>query len=243
MLHLWTLRGPLTRHRANAPRLQCIAVYRCDTQRAKSVGRASEIDLKKTQLQSPVSKALFPKLSFQSSNLNAKLPSKFISLLLTVLAWGAWPAAADEYTDVSQLMRSGKTSEALAKIEQQLLTRPRDPQMRFFKGLIQRDTGKQAEAIVTFTALTEEYPELPEPYNNLAVLYAAQNQFERARAALEMALKNNPRYAVAYENLGDVYARLAAEAYDKALQIDAASGVSVMPKLKVVRELFSLTSK
>lgn len=152
-------------------------------------------------------------------------------------------AVADEYSDVSQLMRSGKTTEAIAKIEQQLITRPRDPQMRFFKGLIQRDTGKQTEAIVTFTELTQEYPELPEPYNNLAVLYASQNQFERARAALEMALKNNPRYAVAYENLGDVYARLAAEAYDKALQIDAASSASVLPKLKIVRELFSLTSK
>ncbi len=152
-------------------------------------------------------------------------------------------AVADEYSDVSQLMRSGKTTEAIAKIEQQLITRPRDPQMRFFKGLIQRDTGKQTEAIVTFTELTQEYPELPEPYNNLAVLYASQNQFERARATLEMALKNNPRYAVAYENLGDVYARLAAEAYDKALQIDAASSASVLPKLKIVRELFSLTSK
>jgi tetratricopeptide (TPR) repeat protein len=174
--------------------------------------------------------------------LNANLPFKLIRWALITLALGAWPATADEYTDVSQLMRSGKTSEALAKIELQLVTRPRDPQMRFFKGLIQRDTGKQIEAISTFTALTEEYPELPEPYNNLAVLYAAQNQFDRARVALEMALKNNPRYAVAYENLGDVHARLAAEAYDKALQIDAASS-SVLPKLKIVRELFSLTSK
>lgn len=175
--------------------------------------------------------------------MNANLIYRLAHLLLIALAWGVLPASADEYTDVSQLMRSGKTTEALAKIEQQLVTRPRDPQMRFFKGLIQRDTGKQTEAIATFTALTEEYPELPEPYNNLAVLYAAQNQFERARAALEMALKNNPRYAVAYENLGDVYARLAAEAYDKALQIDATSSASIMPKLKVVRELFSLTSK
>ena len=179
----------------------------------------------------------------QIPQLNANLPSRFVRLLLIVVVLGAVSAAADEYTDVRQLMRSGKTTEALVKIEQQLVTRPRDPQMRFFKGLIQRDTGKQAEAIATFTALTEEYPELPEPYNNLAVLYAAQNQFDRARAALEMALKNNPRYAVAYENLGDVYARLAAEAYDKALQIDATSSASVLPKLKVVRELFSLTSK
>lgn len=183
------------------------------------------------------------KLPFKSPNLTPNLLSRRVGLLLVAMAWVVLPALADEYADVSQLMRSGKTVEAMAKIEQQLATRPRDPQMRFFKGLIQRDTGKQGEAIATFTALTEEYPELPEPYNNLAVLYAAQNQFERARAALEMALKNNPRYAVAYENLGDVYARLAAQAYDKALLIDASSGATVLPKLKVVRELFSLTSK
>lgn len=175
--------------------------------------------------------------------MNANFFSRRVRVLLVAVALAAVSAVADEYSDVSQLMRSGKTTEAIAKIEQQLITRPRDPQMRFFKGLIQRDTGKQTEAIATFTELTQEYPELPEPYNNLAVLYASQNQFERARAALEMALKNNPRYAVAYENLGDVYARLAAEAYDKALQIDAASSASVLPKLKIVRELFSLTSK
>jgi tetratricopeptide (TPR) repeat protein len=179
----------------------------------------------------------------QSPILNANLPCRLVRLLLIALTLSMLSVSADEYTDVSQLMRSGKNTEALAKIEQHLVTRPRDPQMRFFKGLIQRDTGNPNEAIATFIALTEEYPELPEPYNNLAVLYAAQNQFERARAALEMALKNNPRYAVAYENLGDVYARLAAEAYDKALQIDATASASVLPKLKVVRELFSLTTK
>ena len=175
--------------------------------------------------------------------LNANLIYRIACVLLVALAGIAVPASADEYTDVSQLMRSGQTTQALAKIEQQLITRPRDPQMRFFKGLIQRDTGKQTEAIATFTALTQEYPELPEPYNNLAVLYAAQNQFERALAALEMALKNNPQYAVAHENMGDVYARLAAQAYEKARQIDPGSNASVQPKLKIVKELFSLTSK
>ena len=146
-------------------------------------------------------------------------------------------AVADEYSEVSQLMRSGKPAEALKKIDLHLATKPRDPQMRFFKGLIQRDAGQTGEAIATFTGLTEEYPELPEPYNNLAVLFAAQNQLEKARAALEMAIKTNPSYAVAYENLGDVQARLASQSYDKALQLDPASA-SVPPKLALVRELF-----
>jgi tetratricopeptide (TPR) repeat protein len=149
-------------------------------------------------------------------------------------------AHADEYTDVSQLMRAGKLPDALNKADQYLTTKPKDPQMRFLKGVIQRDTGKASDAIATFTRLTEDYPELPEPYNNLAVLYAGQSQFDKARAALEMAIRTNPSYATAHENLGDVYAKLASQAYNKALQLDA-TNPAVAPKLALIRELFSPT--
>jgi tetratricopeptide (TPR) repeat protein len=110
--------------------------------------------------------------------------------------------------------------------------------MRFLKGVIQRDSGKATDAIATFTRLTEDFPELPEPYNNLAVLYAGQSQFDKARTALEMAIRTNPSYATAHENLGDVYAKLASQAYNKALQLDA-SNSGVPPKLALIRELFS----
>ena len=146
-------------------------------------------------------------------------------------------AQADDYGDVSQLLRAGKLSEAQSKVDVYLVSKPGDPQMRFLKGVIQRNSGKQAEAIATFTKLTEDYPELPEPYNNLAVLYAGQNQFDKARTALEMAIRTNPSYATAHENLGDVYARLASQAYNKALQLDGANA-AVPPKLALIRELF-----
>ena len=149
-------------------------------------------------------------------------------------------AHADDYADVSQLMRAGKLPEALSKADQYLAVKPKDPQMRFLKGVIQRDTGKASDAISTFTRLTEDYPELPEPYNNLAVLYAGQSQFDKARAALEMAIRTNPSYATAHENLGDVYAKLASQAYNKALQLDA-TNPAVAPKLALIRELFSPT--
>jgi tetratricopeptide (TPR) repeat protein len=149
-------------------------------------------------------------------------------------------AHADEYTDVSQLVRSGKLSEALTKVEQHLANKPRDPQMRFLKGVIQRDSGKTNDAITTFSRLTEDYPELPEPYNNLAVLYAGQSQFDKARTALEMAIRTNPSYATAHENLGDVYAKLASQAYAKALQLDTGNQ-GVQPKLTLIRELINPT--
>jgi tetratricopeptide (TPR) repeat protein len=147
-------------------------------------------------------------------------------------------AHADEYSDVNQLVRSGKLAEALTKADQHLTTKPRDPQMRFLKGVIQTESGKPNDAISTFLRLTEDYPELPEPYNNLAVLYASQNQYDKARAALEMAIRTNPSYAVAYENLGDVYAKLASQAYSKALQLDS-KNTGVQPKLGLIRNLFS----
>ncbi len=147
----------------------------------------------------------------------------------------AGTAHADEYSDVSQLIRAGNMAGAMARADQLLATRPRDPQMRFLKGTIQQATGKQAEALASFTSLTEDYPELPEPYNNLAVLLAAQNQFDKARAALEMAIRTNPSYAVAHENLGDVYAKLASLAYIRSLELGAASA-GVTPKLALIRE-------
>jgi ketosteroid isomerase-like protein len=168
-------------------------------------------------------------------------PSLPHSLGLAVLAaalLSAMPARADEYGDVNQLLRSGKTTEALNKADQYLAGKPKDPQMRFLKGVILTETGRTNEAITTFTRLTEDYPELPEPYNNLAVLYAGQAQFDKARAALEMAIRTNPSYATAHENLGDVYAKLASQAYSRALQLDA-SNTAVQPKLALIRDLFS----
>ena len=147
-------------------------------------------------------------------------------------------AYADEYADVSQLVRAGKLADALVKADQYLVGKPRDPQMRFLKGVIQRDSGKTTEAITTFTRLTEDFPELPEPYNNLAVLYAGQSQFDKARTALEMAIRTNPSYSTAHENLGDVYAKLASQAYSKALQLDN-ENQAVPPKLALIRELFT----
>ncbi|MDB5898134.1 MAG: hypothetical protein JWP41_1736, partial [Ramlibacter sp.] len=158
--------------------------------------------------------------------------------VLTAALFAAGAVRADEYGDVNQLLRSGKHAEALNKADQYLAGKPKDPQMRFLKGVVQTEAGRPNEAIATFQKLTEDYPELPEPYNNLAVLYAGQAQFDKARAALEMAIRTNPSYATAHENLGDVYAKLASQAYSRALQLDAGN-TAVQPKLALIRELFA----
>ena len=167
---------------------------------------------------------------------------KIAWLMCVAIALAAGQAYADDYADVNVLIRAGKLAEALAKADQYITTKPRDPQMRFIKGVIQTESGRPADAISTFTQITQDYPELPEPYNNLAVLYAGQSQFDKARAALEMAIRTNPSYATAHENLGDVYAKLASQAYSKALQLDG-SNTGVQPKLALIRTLFAPDAK
>lgn len=145
-------------------------------------------------------------------------------------------AHADEYAEVSRLLDTRLYKEALAKADRYLSNHPGDPQMRFLRGVALSDGGRAAEAIVAFSDITADLPELPEPYNNLAVLYASQNQLDKARAALELAVKANPSYATALENLGDIYARLASQAYDKAIKIDVGNA-GLQPKLSVVRQM------
>jgi Flp pilus assembly protein TadD len=170
------------------------------------------------------------------------LRRSFQLLALAAALWIPLAALADDYADVSRLTRSGQFAEALAKADQYLATRPRDPQMRFLKGVLQSEAGRKSEAIETFTVLTQEYPELPEPYNNLAVIYAGQGEFDKARVALESAIRTNPTYATAYENLGDIYAQLASHAYARAQQLDAGNA-SVRPKLALIRQLLTPVAK
>ena len=77
---------------------------------------------------------------------------------------------------------------------------------------------------------------MPEPYNNLAVLYAQKGDYNGARIALETAVTASPDFAVAHENLGDIYARLAAANYDRAAALDKGNK-SAPAKLVLVRQL------
>src|SRR5882672_10223711 len=123
---------------------------------------------------------------------------------LLVLAVGllfAIPAHADDLQDAAKLLKSGQHQQALERVNKILAAKPRDPQARFLKGLIFTEQGNSREAIDIFSKLTQDYPELPEPYNNLAVIYASQGQYEKARAALEQSIRTHPSYATAYENL------------------------------------------
>jgi len=163
-------------------------------------------------------------------------------MLYCALALVAWaPAHADDYADVSKLAKAGKVVEALNKTNEYLSKHPADPQMRFMKGVLLTEQNKSDEAIAVFTKLTEDYKDLPEPYNNLAVLYAANGQYDKARAALEKAIRTNPSYQTAYENLGDIYGKMASQAYDKALALGSSTAAPAKSKLTMLRTFSTST--
>ena len=164
------------------------------------------------------------------------LPALLIGALIGLGSANISLAADVAITDIQKMVRQGQNAQALEKVDAYIATRPKDAQGRFLRGIILTELNRNNEAIAVFTKLTEDFPELPEPYNNLAVLYAQQKQYDKARTALEMAIRTHPSYAVAHENLGDVYAKLASQAYDKALQLDS-SNAHAQSKLSLIREM------
>lgn len=161
----------------------------------------------------------------------------------TALFWGALllcfnlTANADEIQDINKLFKQNQHAQALKRIDVYLTNKPKDAQARFLKGLILTTQRKTNDAISIFSSLTEDYPELPEPYNNLAVLYAGLGQYDKAKVALEMAIHNHPNYATAQENLGDIYAKMASQAYERALQLDR-NNTTTQTKLALINDLF-----
>lgn len=173
------------------------------------------------------------------SRLLSRLPLRLLAACSLVVALSFGQAAivrADGLPEVNRLMKQKQYPQALEQVDKYLAGKPKDAQGRFLKGLILTELNRPNDAAAVFQKLTEDYPELPEPYNNLAVIYAQQKQYEKAKQALEMAIRTHPSYATAHENLGDIYARMASQAYDKALQIDS-SNTSAQTKLSMIRDL------
>ena len=157
------------------------------------------------------------------------------SLALLLLTLCPLASIADDLSDAQALLKRGEPTRALQKLETHIAAKPQDAQARFLQGVVLTELTRTEEAKAVFRQLTVEFPEFPEPYNNLAVLYAASGNFDVARQALESAVRANPKYGTAHENLGDIYAQLARSAYDKAAELE--STAALQRKLRLAREL------
>ena len=138
---------------------------------------------------------------------------------------------------IQELVHTGRYSQALERIDELLKQVPDMVQGRFLKGVALAERGQTNQAITEFRLLTTQYPFLPEPYNNLAVLYARQQQYDQARESLLKALETHASYATAYQNLSNIYAMMAGDAYDKALGLNAEK--KQPPDLQLLGDLHS----
>jgi len=169
----------------------------------------------------------------------SRFPFHALRLLILTGAFIASITSAQSVAEVTQLLQQGQHQQALQGADKLIADFPDNPRPQFLKGVILSEMGRAKEAIPVFTKLTQDYPELAEPYNNLAVIYAQQRQYDKAKFALEMAIRANPGYATAHENLGDLHVRLAAIAYDKAMQLDAGNATA-QKKFTLARDLLTL---
>lgn len=156
-------------------------------------------------------------------------------LVVLFVAASFGSARADDLAEVMRLQSSGQSAAAVEFAQRHMAQQPRDATMRFQLGVMLADSGRKAEAIEAFTQLSQDHPDLPEPYNNLAAVHASMGDYVQARAALERALRSRPDYAAAHENLGDVYLALARRAYARAAELEPAN-TTLAPKLALLRQ-------
>jgi len=161
--------------------------------------------------------------------------------ILMVLIIMSSPVPAADLARVKTLLGEGRLQQALVVTNEVLAEDEKSVEGRFIKGLILTKMNRLDDARDVFLDITRDHPELPEPYNNLAVIYAAKGEYEKARAALQNAINTHPTYATAHENLGDIFAKMASQAYNQALELDN-SNETAREKLSLVNELFSAPS-
>ena len=167
------------------------------------------------------------------------MPTRFPwrALVLAALCLAPPAARADEAQEIEKLYRAGELQQALQRADAAIAAQPRAAQIRFLKGVVLTDLKRNAEAMQVFVSLTQDYPELADPYNNLAVLYAADGQLDSARVSLQTALRNDPSHLAARQNLGDVYLALALQAWAAASTASKEDDPQLRRKLRLAREI------
>jgi Tfp pilus assembly protein PilF len=144
------------------------------------------------------------------------------------------------HEEVQKSLAQRDWTKAMWLIEEHLQNQPRDPQMRFWRARLLEQQKRTDEAFDVYVQLAQDYPELPEVQNNLGVLLAARGKMDEAKQAFEHALRNNPNYATAHENLGDVLLHLAKRSFDKAQALSTSSR-SLQAKLQALQPALQLT--
>ncbi|MBY4898761.1 tetratricopeptide repeat protein [Cupriavidus sp. AU9028] len=155
---------------------------------------------------------------------------------------GYHPSAQPGMAEAEQAAVQRRYDEAIQRYDKVIAENPRNVQARFQRAWALAQAGRDDDAVRAFTELAQDYPELPETHNNLALLYARQGDLKRAEAELLLAVQARPGFAIGFSNLGDVYRRLAEQSYAQALKLNPGDA-RASRGLAAVRDTASATAK
>jgi len=141
--------------------------------------------------------------------------------------------------DVQRLLQEDAYDRALVVLNKQLSNSPRNAEVLFLKGVTLAKMARFNDAELVFSGLIEKHPELPEPYNNLAVIYAERGNFQEAEKVLGKAISKHRNYTALHDNLNKLYSKIATKVYDNVLMLVSKSYESQI-KLALIDELLSV---
>ena len=150
------------------------------------------------------------------------LPLVYLSVLLALLAVAGWAV-------IRQVLKTRKVETTLSRLEKKLKKERGTVQEYYELGSIYSDKKLFAQAIIVLQkalkGLDAEEENLSPVHNALCFAYFCQEQYDIAIREYKEALKANPEYVTALNNLGHVYERkkLTAQAlqvYEDALKYE-----------------------
>ena len=137
--------------------------------------------------------------------------------LILCLAFGIAGRAAGSYSELQRLIEQERFADAAVSGEQFLNGRPEHVHAAFLTAYAYQMSAQQDKAIEKYRQIIADNPKLPEPRNNLAMIYLARGDYDRASQLLVQAINTHTSYATAYENLSRIYKGIASEAYRRAV--------------------------
>lgn len=173
-----------------------------------------------------------PSTATAAGNNTQDEPREYLSTISMTRSNSA--ATSPELEQILRLSQQGKHREALTAVNAIIAEKEQKAAATLAKGIILSNMGDKQQAKMIFTKLMRDYPDRPEAFNNLAVIYSEEGNYPQAIETLQQAFSTHPSYAQVHSNLKELYATLASQAYNKALDLgDAAAG----PELAMINRV------
>ena len=137
---------------------------------------------------------------------------------------------------------SGQWQRAMDSTRHALSTQPGSVHWQLLYSALLIQSGDWRAARCALQTMAQNFPELGAVHNNLAVVHAAQGDWHLAAQSLEDALRADPKYALAAENLAEAHLQLAEQALEQAQEMTPNNG-EIKQRLAAVRALLAATPR